>query len=463
MRPGPLPPAPALGLALGLAACVRVPEVLAPVAPAPAVAELVEVADPASAAAVLVGADPLLRRPRRPEDWVRLPGLEPVAAWAQVAARTQPLPADWWALERAWPGTLAVPLARGARLAELESLLAGGLRPEDTGHVVALLAPLADIERTGPADTRPALDWLVPGAAAPALAPAALAHAERTVLLGWLDGPDLPLRAPAQAMRPGVHDRLLTSPAGALLLARAQGATDPSAGQLGRERLALATYAALLAAGADTDADQARAVGQLASLAEDLRAAGVAVPDRRDGAELAALREAREQLTRDAATADSTGLALVASTGERLRGACPEGACRGLDRVGTLRRAATWGPQAAAAAATWRVIATKEALDSLEVTVERSTFGVGMPDLVDVLLAEGAGPVDLSLLRQRAAGPATWLALTRALGAPDTTDAAPAIAALRALLVRHCDEALGHPLPDRQAEQVRRIRDRAAR
>lgn len=451
----------ALFLLLAIPACVRVPPVLAPAPAAPTAVDLVQVTDAGSAAAVLVGADPLLRRPRPPGDWALLPGLEPVAAWAQVNARAQPLPADWWALERAWPGTLAVPLARGARLADLESLLAGGLRPEDTGRIVALLAPLADIERTGPADTRPALDWLVPGGAPAALAPAALAMAERSVLLGWLAAPGLPLGPAADAMRPGVHDRLAGAPAGALLRARAAAAVDPQARAAGRARLELATTAALIAAAADTDAEQAQAVGLLTALAEELRAQGVTVPDRRDGAQLAALQEARLLLTRDAGTDASTGLALVALTGERLRGACPEGACRGLDRSTTLQSAAAWGAEAAAAAATWRVIATKEALDSLEVTATRSTFGVAMPDLVDVLLAEGRGPVDLSLLRQRAAGPSTWLALTRALGAPDSTDAAPAISALRALLIQRCDQALGHPLPERQAERVRRMRDRA--
>ena len=127
----------------------------------------------------------------------------------------------------------------------------------------------------------------------------------------------------------------------------------------------------------------------------------------------------------------------------------------------TLVRAETWGAAAAAAAAAWQVIAAKDALDTLEVTAARPTFGSGMPNLVDVLLGEGAQVVDLSLLRQASAGPVTWLSLTRAAGATDATEAQAGIQAIRALVVRTCDHALQTDLPPEQRKLVQQIRGRS--
>lgn len=446
-----------------LPACTgRLPPALAPTSAPTAQAPTVAVDDLASAAVALVAADPLLRRPQVQADWAGLPGGAPIAAWSRLVERGDAQPADWFSLERSYPGTLAVPLARGARLADLESLLAGGLRPEDTARVVSLLAPLSDVERSGPSDIRPALGWAAPGAAATEQAAAVLHIAERGVLLGWLDAPDLPLAAPTAAMRPGIHDRLIDAPAGALILARGTGRRDAEAAAGGRADLSLATTLALADAAADTDSEQAALTTRLAQAAELLRAQGAQVPEVHDGALRFSLSRARSRLTADGGDDASAGLALVALTAERLRDQCPDPTCRGLDRVTTLHRAAAWGPEAAAAAAAWRVVAAKQALDTLEVTAERPTFGAAMPELVDVLLGEGAASVDLSLLRQASAGPVTWLSLTRAAGAPDATDADAGIHAIRALVVRTCDAALATTLPDDERELVKRIRQRAA-
>ncbi|RME20346.1 MAG: hypothetical protein D6798_20710, partial [Deltaproteobacteria bacterium] len=181
-----------------LGACSRhLPDALSPELAPPSAREAVVVHDLATATAALVGDDPLLRRPRATADWSRVPGGAPIAAWAELAAATGTTARDWFALERRYPGTLAVPLARGARLAVLESLVAGGLPAEAQVPVAGWLAPLSDLERRGPSDILPPLSWLVPGASVggsdPALPAAVLHIAERAVLLGWLDGPELPV------------------------------------------------------------------------------------------------------------------------------------------------------------------------------------------------------------------------------------------------------------------------------
>ena len=74
----------------------------------------------------LIGADPLVRRPkpRGPGDWMGVKGGPAIEAWAAVARGARATPSDWTTLERSHPGTIAVPLARGAKLAALEVVLA---------------------------------------------------------------------------------------------------------------------------------------------------------------------------------------------------------------------------------------------------------------------------------------------------------------------------------------------------
>jgi len=419
------------------------------------------------AIALLVGSDPLLRRPASGIPWQQVPGAEPIIAWQAVYSSTAPLPADWWALERQWPGTIAVPLSRGARLADLESLVPSGLRPEVRSQVLALMAPLAGIGKTAPSNTRPPLAWLVPAATPSAQvdatqAAAALHVAERSVLLGWLDAPSMPVQAAAQALQADTYDRLLDSPAGSLLSARAHQARDAAAGAAGAQHLDRATTWALTTVAADRDEEQRRLKHTLSSAADELREEGLDVPDRPGGAVDAALALARVELSRDAGSDDSAGLAIVALTGERLMGRCPDGHCQGLDRLTTLRRAATWSDRALAMANTWSVIAAKQVLDRIEVTADRPTYAGGTADLVDLLLGEGTGPVAASLLRQRVPGPSTWLALTRATGAADNTTADAGINALRALVARLCERALTTETDPQRREMILQIQRRCS-
>jgi len=451
-----------------LAACGgKLPSALSPDAPTETAPTVVEVHDLAAATTALVGDDPLLRRPRVTADWGALDGGAPITAWAALNSTTGTTAPDWFALERGHPGSLGVPLARGARLATLESMVAGDLLPDAQVPVAGWLAPLSDLDRQGPSDILPPLSWLVPGGAAaigvpdPALPAAILHSAERQVLLGWLDGPDLDVRAPAAAMVPGIHDRLVDSPAGTLLVARAQGVLDASLASSGLDDLRVATTLALTDAAADRDSEQAAATAALAADAATLSAAGAVLSDGRDAALRLRLRRARERLTADAGTDRSVGLALVALAAERLLDTCPDRPCRGLDRVESLDTPTRWTDDAAPLAAIWRVVAAKHVLDTVEVTAERPTWHAGTPDLVDLLLGTGAQQVDISLLRQPSPRPETWLALTRAAGTADATDADSGKRALRHLLVDLCDAALATPLPGEQRALVQRIRSRA--
>ena len=188
-----------------------------------------------AAADQLVQTDPLLRRarPETPEHWAAVPQAGPLVAWAALAAGTTPPPKEWDRVEANFPGTLAVPLVRGAALAVLEAATAGGtLGPDAEVEVLPWLGPVVVDGAALPAAARGPLEWL---GGAPEEARGRILHiAERRTLLGWLDGPDLPTAAAAGALQPGVYDRLRDSPTGALLLAHDAPRVEPAQGEAGR-------------------------------------------------------------------------------------------------------------------------------------------------------------------------------------------------------------------------------------
>lgn len=396
----------------------------------------------------LVGTDPLVRRPvlGPPEHTASLAGGDALRAWAaQMRAGAVASPA-WYELEARWPGTVAVPLSRGARLAALEIDIAqSGADPE---AALPWVAPVVSDGAPLPAAARGPLSWL---GVTPAEESAAALHiAERAVLLGWLDGPDLPTSAPAAAFREGVHDRLTGSRAGALLVARAADARAPDRGAAGRDALATATRLALLGAAADRDKEQAAhaaAVDAVRQGEDDLDPVG------------RLLARAAEDLTADAGSTESTGAALVALTAERLRGSCPDTPCVGLDRVQTLEAAERWG--ATRQATLWRVIALKGVLDRLDVARDRPSFPQAVVDLSDALVGTGAGSVPERLLRARRPDAAVWLAVSRAADGGDGTAWEDARRALAARLVAACEAALATGPEPELADALRRIARRA--
>jgi hypothetical protein len=381
----------------------------------------------------LVAHDPLVRRPvpGPAGHWKELG--DPVEAWAALARRENLEPTDWDALESRLPGTLAVPLARGARLAVLEVKASEELTPAAEASVARWLGHIQADEQSPMHAPGAPLAWLDPK---DPLA-TAVHIAERQVLLGWLDGPAIPLSAAAAAMQPGVHDRLIDAPVGNLLVQRAHDASDPPAHARGLQALATATSLALESAAADRDSEQ-RAV------AERKAAARAELGDEPVPALLA---RARTELSRDAGDDVSAGLALVAIGAERLVDSCPDRPCVGLDRTLALARAETWGPEVAQWARAWRLVALKNAVDEFEVAYDRPTFYQVIPALADALIGSGASTVPLSLLQQRAANSVVLLALSRAAAGVDATDEEGTTLALRKRLAELAGQVASDP-PD---------------
>ena len=383
-----------------------------------------------------MGTDPLVRRPDPGtlDTWRLVDDREPIEAWARLARQPHAPAKTWTALESAHPGTLAVPLARGAGLAALEATVAVSAPTGEARR--ALLAWLGPVVVDGaplPSAARGPLDWLEPD---PAEAPAAvLRWSERSVLLGWLDGPHLPSLPAAAALRPGVYDRLLDSPTGRLLRARADASTAPEAATRAEDALAKATTLALQRVTADRNADQEQWRQTREGLADLLGPDPVA----------SLLAQARTDATASAGEDAAVATALLAHAAERIHGSCPDTPCSGLDRVATLEAAVRWDPATAHTAAVWRVIALKAALDRLEVTRER----VGVPgawgDLGDALLGTGGGSVPQHLLRTRTPTAATWLALSRAAGGTDATTWEDCLSALETRLDELLVDALAQP------------------
>jgi len=414
-----------------------------------------EVVDLPSALAHILQGDPLARRTTAGAagDWAGLEQGLALEEWADLARRGEAAPSDWQTVEAHHRGTVAVGLSRGAQLAGLEVSIAShaelqaGPRPVGP-RTVAWLAPLQLDEQIYPRDS---VAWLQ--ADRPEAIPEALLYmAERRVLLGWLDGPDVPLEAVDLSLQEGLHGRLLGSPAGALVRARARGNRDEAAATQGRAALAKATFLALTEASADRDNEQLAWRDTLESTRSQLHT-------QKPIAHL--LAEARVRLTADAASDRSTGLALVALSAERLRGTCPDRPCTGLGRTATLARGPAWDDEVARTAARWQVIVLKNAVDAFEVSWSSPTFANHAPLLADALLGTGAGSVELGLLRHQSAGPSVFLALSRAAGGGDHTDADGTRRALRDRLVVVVDLALEQGPPPETEALLTRIRRRA--
>lgn len=290
-------------------------------------------------------------------------------------------------LEDGWRGTEAVALARGYRLHLAELALAAGPPPED--QLLPLLSPLPSVEGAG-------LTWL-----AEPDRDTILAWGDRWVLEAWLDGPGVPLaEVHLDAFSGG---RLLESPWGALVEARARGAVDPDARDLAD--LWRATELALQEAAADRDSEQREWHKTRAAVAEEL-----AVED--PVAHLLASSAAR--LTRDAGTDRSAGAAVLALQALRLH--ADDG---GLDRVDGLVAASRWHDDLAPLVQVWRVIALERAIERVDAAHDTALGRRAVADLADALYGTGARPLGGELTRPPS--PPAWGALGRSLGVQSTS------------------------------------------
>lgn len=397
--------------------------------------EAPEPALPEARLAWMVGEDPLVRRPRVPDG-----ELDPaLAAWREVAQLPAPKPTDWADLETLRRGTAAVPFARGARLAALETAL---FEPD---VAMGWVLPLP-VDKPGQEQVRGPLDWMS-GQKPETL----LGILERQVVLGWLDGPAVPLADAARALAQPTYGRVAATPAGALLLRRAEGARDATAAAAGRAALEEATALAALEAAADRDAEQAALRARRAEVAARLEVSGDPVH--------ALLSEAAARLASDAGDDRSTGGALLAQAALRWRNACPDAPCGGFDRVAAMDAAGRWSPTVVPLVETWKVIAAKDALDRLDVAWEEPSFASALDAEVEVLLGTG-GSVDRSVLLYPRAGAPVALALNRAAGGGDLTTREDLLRTLGGRLAKAA-EATAPTAPESVREPLLRIARRA--
>lgn len=424
-------------------------------APAPQAAPITDLS---SGLAAAIGRDPLARRPDpgSPGQWSALDGGAPLEAWATAARQSRSCGEDLLALEPGARGTPVVALVRGASLACLETqlLVNDALDPLTAHQLFQWFGPLRNDDRPLPSDAREPLAWLGPLDPADARR-VLLLNAERRVLLGWLDGPTIPLEPVGRLLEPPLYDRLLAEPAGALIDARADRRSDPERGLAGRALLERATTLALEEVAADRDNEQAAWKERRTALQAELALR----PDQNPIRHL--LERARETLTADARSDASTGHALVALSAARLHGPCEPGACRDLDRTSTLARAETWAPEVAPMARAWQVWALKNVTDAFEVSLARPSFTALMPDLLDALAGTGEARFPTLLLRRGLPTPQLFLDLSRGAGGPDQIDGPGMLANLKTRLARCADHALAlEQLPEHGAT-LQRIRARA--
>ncbi len=423
-------------LTLGLGCFARkTPDHLRVQEPSASTAAATPPVDLLEAIAELTKGDPLVRRPnaRSEEWWLSAAGGAAITAWSGAVGQTPVDAAALASLEGAWRGTPAVALSRGARLAELErELLAKTAGLEEDRALLTWLGSVVVQGRAGPSDVRPALNWLDPRQGRPAL----LRIAERHVILGWLDGPEIPMAPVEEAMTVGTFDRLRDLPSGRVLVARAKatGATDSTSRRAGQTLFSEATQLMLLRTSADTASQQAQAQRAAKEIRERHALAGEESEDPLPQL----LHDSLDALIDAGGEADTIGLALVVVTAERLVNACPDDPCTGLDLHDTLSRSSAWSSEAETFAWAWRLATAKDLRDQLEVSSELGLSTDAFPAVADLIVGEHTARVPVGLFQQTALTPSAVLAITRGLRQPDGTQPADALRALDAHMTRLC-------------------------
>lgn len=449
----------ALGIAAvlcGTAACGnRLPSAIRMPSPAPVEAPS-DVVDLESALRTTLRGDPLARTPRLLEpELLRSLDLDVFADTVVEIRRLEEARADLgegldlWAAR--WPGTIAVPLARGYRLAIAERRLGEHAQDPRAGVLYSLGRLLLPVTPGDPSVrvARPALAALArdPGALPEAIRTAT----QRSVLAAWLVDPSLPLGPVDEALQTSTYDRLRGARIGRLVHARATGtaSADPTSG---RDALVHATRLALTQVAADRAAEQ----GAWA----DLRRAEADALGAEDPVEALLIRafDAAEPAAGARAAAGTGWLAVEAL---RLTERCDLPPCIGLlDRTTALSSVAAYDPSLAPLARTWQVIALKDALDGLDAGRDTVRHADAVAALADALWGTGAGTLPEDALAAPEGTEATWAALSTAVGEPGATtweDARLAIGAHLATRIRDVRDTVPadwRPLLDRIARRA---------
>ena len=393
--------------------------------------ERVPVDDLDSALGAIVGRDPLARSPELIDaDLAQsLTGGEPVADWIHAVAQVERGDAKpevvLQQLEDRWRGTPAVALSRGYRLRLAQERLAGPSDEAAEAEALLLVTPLRRPATEGPLPLGP-FAWLVPTEPRGAV----LAYGDRWALTAWLDGPNIPLGAVAQALSGEAFDSLRDTPEGRIVSARASNAQgSPDAGLAD---LRLATRLELMQVGADRDAEQRAWMDTRKKVAAELGA---------EDPVAFLLQRAANTLTSAAGDDRGAGGALLAAAGARWIGKCAAEPCAGVDRTDALTTAGRFHTEIDSQSRLWRVIALKSAMDAMDVGHDGITYRRSVLDLADALLGTGAGPLDTTLLRKDKPDAGTWLALGRATGVDGSLDWASARVGIGAHLAREVSRA----------------------
>lgn len=443
-------------LPLLLAGCIHpIPDHLRIRTSADQAAAEVEITDLKSALSTMVNRDPLVRTPRLVDE-VAVEALEggmPVAAWIRTVRDLErgegQVERSLQQLEDRYPATAVAALSRGYRFRLAENRVANANAEIDLQaqhEVVSLITPL----RAGVFDDTlplPPLAWM---GDTERPTDAVRAFGERWVLTGWLHGPEIPVEVIASGLAAPMYDGLVKTPTGALLHARIEKRSANV--QPALEQLERATLLALTRAAADRSSEQGAWADMREAASSEL---GL------DDPVVGLLQRARDGLTAGAVDPRAAGGALLAIGAMRWEGNCGELTCAGVDRVETMRSAGRWSPEIERLSAVWRVVALKEALDTMDVGHATVMYPKAMTALVDALIGTGAGPLDLHLLRRRSPDPAVWLALGRSVGADGITDWTACRAALGDHLKRQAEQALALSLDPELATLVERISVRA--
>ena len=303
-----------------------------------------------------------------------------------------------WRLERSWTGTPIVPLTRAYRVRWADARWSMRKEGPDSSldPNVALLTNLTP-GRPLPPDAAPPWAWLGP----PAPTQAVMQHyADLWALRGWLHHPSLYVKHVARGLTDHARQPLVNSDEGQWILARASEEDScHDSHDVGWDLLIEATSLALQRAAADRDHEQAAWSDRRAALQQRLNVTGEPVD--------VLLDQAWREFLSCAQSDKAAGAALVVLEARRWNRGCTEG-CAGLDRMFGLQAAGTWHSEVAPLAHSWRVVALKEALDTMDVGHDTVLFPVALFDLVDVVTGLRGDPVGSSVLQLRHPTPALW-------------------------------------------------------
>jgi len=213
-----------------------------------------------------------------------------------------------------------------------------------------------------------------------------------------------------------------------------------------KRHLARATLVALERVAADRDSEQAAWARHRAALREELEDDGA--PD------VTLLRTAQQALQYDCSSDVACGIGLLIEAALQWREGCgPPSSCIGS--VDAMTAAARFGE---INADTWKVIAAKEALDTMDAGHDTVMFPQAISSLTEALSGHD---LPLHLLRRKNADPAVWLAVGRAINIDGMTTWSDVRPALGSFLEETAQRALENEPPPEQRTLLMRIAARA--